>query len=418
MANLDTLKSPRNLGIAAVVLIAAFTLYRCTGTKETAPSYETAPVDRGDVVARVSASGSLSAVVTVEVGSQVSGRIQSLFADFNSTVKRGQLIAKIDPALFQASVAQSAANVAASRGNLERLKVQADEAQRQAQRATTLFESKLISETDRDTAVSNARAAVASVAQAQGQLGQALAALTQAQTNLRYTDILAPTDGIVISRAVNVGQTVAASLSAPVIFTIAQDLRAMEVHTNVAESDIGKLKSGMSAAFTVDAYPGERFQGRIREIRNAPQVVQNVVTYDAVIEVANPELKLKPGMTATVTVIADERKNVLRLLNSALRFKLEDTAAGAGGAGAGRPGRSAAAAPGVETDRDPGVRPVWVLDKGKPAAREVKIGLSDGRYTEIVGGTLKEGDAVIVGAAGGASGGGPPRGMRGGMRIL
>lgn len=415
MAIPDTLKRPRNLGIVAITLIAVFTLYRCTASKETAPAYETAPVDRGDVVARVSASGSLSAVVTVEVGSQVSGRIQSLFADFNSTVKRGQLIAKIDPALFQASVAQSAANVAASRGNLERLRVQAEEAQRQARRATTLFESKLISETDRDTAVSNARAAAASVAQAEGQLGQAIAALSQAQTNLRYTDIVAPTDGIVISRAVNVGQTVAASLSAPVIFTIAQDLRAMEVHTNVAESDIGRLKGGMAAAFTVDAYPGERFQGRIREIRNAPQVVQNVVTYDAVIEVANPELKLKPGMTATVTVIADERKNALRLLNSALRFKLEDTlSGGAPASSAGRPARGAAG----DAGRNPDMRTVWILEKGKPAPREVKIGLSDGRYTEILGGTLQEGDAVIVGAAGSGGGGAAPRGMRGGMRIL
>ena len=416
MAILDTLKRPRNLGIAAIALVAAFTLYRCTGSKEAAPTYETAPVDRGDVVARVSASGSLSAVVTVEVGSQVSGRIQSLFADFNSTVKRGQLIAKIDPSLFQASVAQSAAKVAASRGNLERLRVQAEEAQRQARRATTLFESKLISETDRDTAVSNARAAAASVAQAEGQLGQAIAALSQAQTNLRYTDILAPTDGIVISRAVNVGQTVAASLSAPIIFTIAQDLRAMEVHTNVAESDIGRLKGGMAAAFTVDAYPGERFQGRIREIRNAPQVVQNVVTYDAVIEVANPELKLKPGMTATVTVIADERKDALRLPNSALRFKLEDTA-GSGAAPAAAGGRPSRSGPG-DAERSPDTRTVWILEQGKPAPREVKTGLSDGRYTEILGGTLKEGDAVIVGAAGSAAGGGAPRGMRGGMRIL
>ncbi len=400
MALSNTLKRPRTWLSIGVTLLAAILLYRCTLAREKPPAYETAVVDRGDVVARVSASGSLSAVVTVEVGSQISGRIQSLYADFNSVVRRGQLIAKIDPALFEAAVAQASANVAAARGNLERLRVQAEEAERQARRATQLFEQQLISETDRDNAVSNARAAAASVVQAQAQLDQALASLRQAQANLRYTDILAPTDGIVISRAVNVGQTVAASLQAPVIFTIAQDLRAMEVHTNVAESDIGRLRAGMEATFTVDAYPGEPFRGRIREIRNAPQVVQNVVTYDAVIDVANPELKLKPGMTATVTVIAEQRRNVLRVPNAALRFR-PDSAAGTT-SGAGR-------------ERGDGTRQVWVLVKGVPEPREVRPGLSDSRFTEIVGGALAEGETVIVGTAGGSTA--APRGMRG-MRIL
>jgi HlyD family secretion protein len=418
-----TLTRPRTWAYLGIALLAALVLYRCTAKRETAPQYETAAVDRGDVIARVSASGSLSAVVTVEVGSQVSGRIQSLHADFNSVVKRGQLIAKIDPSLFEAAVAQAAANVAASRGNLERLRVQAEEAARQARRSTQLFDQKLISETDRDNAVSNSRAAAASVMQAQGQLDQALASLRQAQTNLRYTDILAPTDGIVISRAVNVGQTVAASLQAPVIFTIAQDLRAMEVHTNVAESDIGRLRAGMEAGFTVDAYPGERFVGRIREIRNAPQVVQNVVTYDAVIDVANPELKLKPGMTATVTVIAEERKGVLRVPNAALRFRPESAdaaasgrAAAGGGAGAGGgSGGGAGSAAGAES-RGNGARTVWVQAKGDLQPREVRTGLADSRYTEITSGQLAAGDTVVVGTVGGAAT--PPRGMRGGMRIL
>jgi HlyD family secretion protein len=239
------------------------------------------------------------------------------------------------------------------------------------------------------------------VQQAEGQLAQARAALRQAQTNLRYTDILAPTDGIVISRAVNVGQTVAASFSAPIIFTIAQDLRAMEVHTSVAESDIGRLRAGMNASFTVDAYPGEPFEGRIREIRNAAQVVQNVVTYDAVIDVANPDLKLKPGMTATVTVIADRRDAVVRVPNAALRFRPEGAAGGAAGS------RNA--------------RTVYVLVGGAPVPRQVKSGLSDGSFTEITDGELREGEAVIVGFAPGtpgaaAQGGG--RGPRGGFRIL
>ncbi len=446
--------------LAAVVVVGALLAWRFAGGSEPALQFQTATIDRGDVVSRVSASGSLSAVVTVEVGSQVSGRIQQLFADYNSVVTQGQRIAKIDPALFEAAAAQSAANVQASEGNLARLQVQAEDAARQAKRSSQLFASKLISENDRDNAVATARAAAASVQQAQGQLAQARAALVQAQTNLRYTDILAPTDGIVISRAVNVGQTVAASFSAPIIFTIAQDLRAMEVHTSVAESDIGRLRAGMSASFTVDAYPGEPFEGRIREIRNAAQVVQNVVTYDAVVDVANPDLKLKPGMTATVTVIAERRDGVLRLPNAALRFRPEAVAGaggaagmggmggmgGAGGRGGGSAGGMAggmaraagsatggapgagsrgSAGPGPRADTGPGnraARTVFVLAGGAAVPREVQAGLSDGSFTEVRGGELREGEDVIVGFAAGtpgaaaAAGGG--RGPRGGFRIL
>jgi len=412
-------------------LVAALVLWRCTRSDEAAPKYVTDAVARGDVISRVSASGSLSAVVTVEVGSQVSGRIQALYADFNSVVKKGQRIAKIDPALFEAAVAQAAANVTAARGNLARLEAQAEEAERLARRAAQLFETRIVAENDRDASASTALAARAAVQQGRGQLAQSQAALYQSETNLRYTDILAPTDGIVISRAVNVGQTVAASLSAPVIFTIAQDLRAMEVHTNIAESDIGRLRAGMDASFTVDAYPTERFRGRIREIRNAPQVVQNVVTYDAVIDVENAELKLKPGMTATVNIVSERRDGVLRVPNAALRFRPDALAArpaGAGGASraggaAGRSGSVAAGAGGGPSarerpDRDPALRSIHVLVDKEPVRREVKVGLSDGGFTEVTGGELREGDLVITGIEGqsGGSGGrpgGPPR-----MRIL
>jgi HlyD family secretion protein len=222
---------------------------------------------------------------------------------------------------------------------------------------------------------------------------------------LRYTDILAPTDGIVISRQVNVGQTVAASLQAPVLFTIAQDLRAMEVHTNVAESDIGRLSAGMDASFTVDAYPGERFRGRIREIRNAPQTVQNVVTYDAVVEVANAELKLKPGMTATVTATTAERRGVLRVPNTALRFEppVENKGASRSGAMPGMPigmpgmGGARRRAGGERADGAAPGTVVYVLVKGKPERRDIKAGLTDGSQTEITGGNLQEGEPVIVG---------------------
>ena len=415
----------RLITLAAIVLVALFLLYRCTPGGDSTPEYQTAVAEVGSVVSRVSTSGSLQAVVTVDVGSQVSGRIQELFADFNSPVKKGQRIAKIDPALFQAALVSAEANVAAASANVTRLTVAAEDAERQARRASEVYEQRLISETERDTAVANARAARASVDQARSQVAQARAALETARTNLRYTDIVSPTDGVVISRAVNVGQTVAASLSAPVIFTIAQDLKQMEVHTNVAESDIGRLNPGMRVTFTVDAYPGEPFRGAIRDIRNAPQVVQNVVTYDAVIDVANPDLKLKPGMTATVSVVTDRRIDVLTVPNAALRFRPEGAAGpgpnAAGGGGQRERGQGGQRNPdgrnrGEGGQRNPDERnrgdgeeagpppvlkrTVYVLVDGKPQVREVTTGLSDGRITEITGGELKPGENVIVTAAG------------------
>jgi len=395
--------------LIAILLVILFVLYRCSGGGDDTPEYQTAAAAKTSVVSRVSTSGSLQAVVTVDVGSQVSGRIQALYADFNSKVKKGEKIAKIDPSLFQAAVVQAEANVMAARANVTRLEVTAEDAERQAKRATEVFAQRLISETERDNAVATARASRASVEQARGQLAQAQAQLEQARTNLRYTDIVSPTDGVVISRAVNVGQTVAASLQAPVIFTIAQDLAKMEVHTNVAESDIGRLKPGMRVSFTVDAYPGEPFRGSIRDIRNAPQVVQNVVTYDAVIDVANDDLKLKPGMTATVSVITDRRPDVLAIPNAALRFRPDS----AGGGQTASPGAGANTQAGRRANRDAAgavnqgeiaaeapTRTVYVLANGKPVPRQVTVGITDGRVTEITGGELQEGDDVIVSVAG------------------
>jgi len=425
---LKQLTRARLAWLIAIVLILLFVLYRCTAGGEDAPEYQTQVVEKTNVVSRVSTSGSLQAVVTVDVGSQVSGRIQELYADFNSKVKKGEKIAKIDPSLFQSAVSQAEANVMAARANVLRLQVTAEDAERQAKRASDVFAQKLISETDRDNAVATARSASASVEQAKGQLAQSLAQLDQARTNLRYTDIISPTDGVVISRAVNVGQTVAASLQAPVIFTIAQDLAKMEVHTNVAESDIGRLKPGMRVSFTVDAYPGEPFRGSIRDIRNAAQVVQNVVTYDAVIDVSNDDLKLKPGMTATVSVITDRRRDVLAVPNAAMRFRPDNVPAGAGAGGAagerrqtagggqgGQGGQSGqGAGQGRRWNRDnpdsanegevaapeAPKRTVYVLVDGQPAPRQVTAGITDGRVTEITGGDLKEGDNVIVSIAG------------------
>src|SRR5262249_47328909 len=279
------------IAVTLLVLVAVGLVWLRRRGASQEPRFDTVSVQRGRLIAKVTATGTLSALVTVQVGSQVSGRIAKLNVDFNSPVTKDQLIAKIDPQLFEAAVEQSRANYVAAKGNLERAKAQAIDAQRQAARSKDLLAKNLISQADYDTTETNALAAKAQVEASNGAVEQARAALHQAQINLEYTSIISPINGVVISRNVDVGQTVAASLQAPTLFTIAEDLKKMEVHTNVAEADVGKLSAGMVVTFTVDAYPNERFQGRIRQIRNAAQTIQNVVTYDAVIDVDNRDLK-------------------------------------------------------------------------------------------------------------------------------
>ncbi len=444
----------RRGAIAAAVLVAiALAAIAIRATRRPAePRYETARVDRGRIVAQVTATGTLSALVTVQVGSQVSGRIQKLFADFNTPVKKGQLIAKIDPELFKAALDQARANHVAAKADFTHARVQAADSERQLARTRSLAERKLVAQADLDTAQANADGSQAAVESAAGKVAQARAALQQAEVNLAYTSIVSPIDGTVISRNVDVGQTVAASLQAPTVFVIAEDLAKMQVDTSVAEADIGKLRSGMDASFTVDAYPGKRFQGTVRQIRNAPQTVQNVVTYDAVVDVANPDLELRPGMTANVSFVFAERPDVLRVPNAALRFRpsaellaAERRGAGAGSSGAqagrrtdgapaqnGGAGRGDAAsggggrrtdgtAPaGGGTPREPDRRTVWVLRDGAPTPVRIRTGVSDGATTEVLEGDLREGDVVVTDASGGASdrpsGGGPPG--PGGMRRI
>jgi HlyD family secretion protein len=401
----------RNGIITGMVLLAAASasavLY-VRSHRKTGPSFETVAVERGRLVARVTATGTLSAIVTVQVGSQVSGRIQSISVDFNSPVEKGQVIAKIDPALFQAAVEQARANYTASVGNLAKAKVQAIDSGRKYERAKQLADRKLIAQQDLDSAQADADAARAAAEAAEGQVGQNRAALHQAEVNLNYTTIISPIHGTVISRNVDVGQTVAASLQAPTLFTIAEDLRKMQVDTSVAEADVGKLNPGLASTFTVDAYPTERFRGVIRQIRNAPQTVQNVVTYDAVIDVKNDDLKLKPGMTANVTFVYAQKDDVLRVPNAAMRFRPPPElglgggavrrgpggappAVGAGGPrGGGRPGGPDAA---------PERRTVWVLREMLPVAVSIKPGVSDGTQTEVAEGDLHEGDRVVVDVA-------------------
>ena len=433
------------------------------GGGEEAITYSTAPATRGRIASQVTATGTLSPLVTVQVGSQVSGRIQELYADFNSEVKKGQVIARIDPQLIESEVARAKANLTAASATVTRAQAELRDAKQKWERASALASKQLVAQADADSARAAYDAASAGVASARASLSQARASLKQAETNLAYTTIVSPIDGVVISRDVDVGQTVAASLQAPTLFTIAEDLAKMEVHTSVAESDVGSLAPGMPVEFTVDAYPSDRFRGTVQQVRYSPTTVSNVVTYDAVVAVDNPELKLRPGMTADVTFLTEEREDALSVPNAALRFRpppevlaelglseeqfaMRPGRRGGGGAG-GAPGRAgnAAGEPGEGPPRsrpgggDPGEGPrsrrdgsqppggggrgrnrrmVWVLGPdGAPRPVQVRIGISDGRATEIVGGELSEGDLVITGMGGEAApAAGPPNGQGGGQR--
>ncbi|WP_242343788.1 efflux RND transporter periplasmic adaptor subunit [Anaeromyxobacter terrae] len=417
---------------ALAVLIAAGGIWRWrAGVANGEPRLETARVDRGRIVAKVTATGTLSALVTVQVGSQVSGRVAGLFADFNTPVKKGQIIARIDPALFQAAVEQARANTVAAEGNLAKARAQAADADRQLRRAEELAAKNLIAGADLDTARANADGARAGVQAAQGTLAQTRAALHQSEVNLAYTQIASPTDGVVISRNVDVGQTVAASLQAPTLFVIAEDLAKMQVDTNVAEADVGRLRAGMTSTFTVDAYPGEVFSGSVRQVRNAPQTVQNVVTYDAVVDVPNGDLKLKPGMTATVTFVYAEKDDVVRLPNAALRFRPPPGFGQPERANGGASGNAAAATPGGAAGQGaigsrgagPGRgggrgadRSVWVVRDGRPVQVPVVLGVSDGSLTELVKGEVQPGDELVTDAQATRSGSAPGGGFPGGGR--
>jgi HlyD family secretion protein len=349
--------------------------------------YDTAEVARGTIAAKVTATGSLSALLTVQVGSQVSGRVQQLFVDYNSPVKKGQTIAKLDPLLFEAAVQQSRANYLSLQGALNKDQAQENNTKLIYDRTKALVDQKVMAQSDLDTALANYQAAKAQGEADKSNLESARAMLNQAEVNLGYTTIISPIDGIVISRNVDVGQTVAASFQAPTLFVIAQDLRHMQVDTNVGEADVGRLVAGMPATFTVDAYPAKPFTGRLRQIRNAAQTIQNVVTYDAVIDVENPNLLLKPGMTANVTFIAAQKDNVVRSRNAALRFQ---------------PDPRLLASIGVKdpvsesSTQPPGRRTVWLLRNGQPMPVAVSTGISDGTWTEILGGDVHPGDILIT----------------------
>lgn len=493
---------------AAVLALAAFYFL---GNQTTATQYMTAKVERGNLRNTVTATGTLQAVTTVQVGSQASGTLSALYVDFNSVVKKGQVIAQLDPGVAKAQVDQSRANLQQARASLQQslaavsgsragvsdaqakalaarsavqnnqsgtsgaranvavLKAQLDDAQSFLKQQESLMASGVIAKREVDVAATSYKTAEARYNQAVAQLNQAIlseqsssssgiaqsqaqvqqsqaqvqqsqaqveqakaqvqqaeAALRLAEVNLAHTTITSPIDGVVVSRDVNVGQTVAASLSAPTLFTIANDLNQMQVIANIDQADIGLVERAKSVRFSVDAFPGKDFEGTIQQMRLNPVNVQNVVTYNVVIDVNNPEQKLKPGMTANLTITIDERNNVLKVPNSALRFMPQDAArtgnrnsagngtgqgrrrqqgenagdaggapaGGQGGQGSGERRFAPASSPVLEGQ----TRLVWVLGAdGKPQSRRIKVGLSDGASTEVVEGNLQEGELVITG---------------------
>jgi HlyD family secretion protein len=357
-----------------VVGILTSLLFACKGDS---PSYRTDPVTRGDIQQSVTATGAVNAVTTVQVGTQVSGTIKTLYVDFNSRVKKGQIIAQIDPSTFESQVQQAQANLLSAQGNLEKAESTLVNDKRTYERNKELLSKKLIAQGDLDTAETAYQTDKALVDVAKAQIAQAKASLDYAKQNLEYTKILSPVDGVVISRNIDVGQTVAASFQTPTLFTIAQDLTKMQIDTNVAESDIGVVKLGQEVDFTVDAYTDTMFKGKVWQVRQAPIIVQNVVTYDVVIQVNNRDLKLMPGMTANVSIVIQTRHDALRITNAALRFRMSEKPSGAGAGEKKGPA-------------------IWILEKDKPMRVPITPGISDGNYTEVVAGGLKEGQQTIV----------------------
>lgn len=392
--------------VLIAMLAGAITAWRVFFAERDKPSYKFAAVERGPIVAAVAATGTLNPVVTVQVSSQISGQIREVLVDYNSTVTAGQLIAKIAPETYEHRVRQAEADLEAARATvavqqaeLYRARVNLAEAERDFARKQTLVAKNYLSpaELDKAQTVLEAARAQLKVVEAQAANSAALvrqreAQLGQARVDLSRTEIRAPVDGIVIKKSVEPGQTVAASLQAPEMFVIARNLADMQVETAIDEADVGRVKVGQEATFTVDAFPGRRFKGEVKQVRKAAQVVSNVVSYTVVVSAANPDLILLPGMTANVRIVTAQKDDVLKVANAALRFRPPE--AGEKSAPAGRQG----GAGGPRARAAGGVGKVWVLGSdGKPSALEVKTGLTDGNQTELVDSELKEGQQVIVG---------------------
>jgi HlyD family secretion protein len=369
----------RLIVVLIIAVLGAYALWPRSESDE--PRYVLAAVERGPITASVTATGTVNPVSSVQVGTYVSGPIQAIQADYNTPVRRGQLLARIDPRPFQVKVDAAAAELANSRAQLEKSKADAELKAITLRRTRELGRQGIVAASELDLAESQDQQARAQVALGDAEVVSAEARLREAQVSLAYTDIVSPVDGVVVSRNVSVGQTVAATFQTPTLFLVAGDLTRMQVNASVSESDIGGVTAGQDATFSVDAYPTETFRGRVEQVRNAPLTVQNVVTYEVVITADNTDLRLKPGMTANVTITTASRADALRVATSALRFRPPVGTDGAASATAAAPAS--------------GPR-VWMRDaRGALSAVPVSTGIADDRFTEIVSG-VREGDKVVV----------------------
>ena len=367
---------PLLLVTVGLLAILALGLWHWWSNDPVAGHYKTFPVDRGPITSLVTATGAVNPVISVQVGSQVSGKIAKIYADFNSIVREGQVLTSIDQKPYQAKVSQAKAALKSAKATLAKARNMLAQRTLELDRMAALREQQFVAQSDLDLSRTNYRDAEAQVDLSQAQVDQAKATLSSAELDLGYTTIISPVNGTVVSRNVEEGQTVVASFQTPTLFVIAQDLTRMQVIANVSESDIGGVSEGTSADFRVDAYPREFFHGVVTQVRNAPVSIQNVVTYDVIISVENPELKLKPGMTANITIVTARNEDALRAPNAALRFRM----------------------PGVPVDRK--TAQLWVLEPtGRVRAAPISTGIADSLFTEITTGEAREGDAAIVGIA-------------------
>ncbi|MCB9584170.1 MAG: efflux RND transporter periplasmic adaptor subunit [Polyangiaceae bacterium] len=380
------------LVFGVIALFVGFRIYKSLGAPPPQPRFELKALEKRDVVEQVQSTGNVKPLTEVQVGAQVSGRVVKVLVDFNSKVEKGDLLAEIDPQLYGAQVSQSGAQLKASKAALQRSKASLTTAEANLKRAQKLFDSGLSSQAELDQIKGTRDVAKADVAAAQAQIGQIRAQLSSAQTTLAYAKIYSPIDGVVINRSVDPGQTVAASFSAPVLFVIAQDLRKMQVLAEIDEADVGRLEEKMKAEVVVDAFPGEKFSGKVSQVRYSPNNVQGVVTYSAVIDVDNPDLKLRPGMTATVTIRTREAMGAIAIPNAALRFRPLE---------AGEPGQPPK--PVVpKTPLEPNQGRLYLVGESVPVGQEtfkeqiVDIGITDGVWTVLKSDQLQPGAEVII----------------------
>jgi HlyD family secretion protein len=400
------------IGIVIIVVILYFTVLKGNGSNGVV--YLKEKIDRGDITALVDTTGEVNPVTIVDVGSQVSGEISEILVDFNSEVKKRQVIAKLDPELFQTQVNQREASYLSAQANLEKAEVNLQIAKRQMDRTLELFEKGLVSTEEKEGAEATYFNAKADLQQAEASLEQSKQALESSRVDLSHTIIRSPIDGVVINRNYNIGQTVAASFQAPVLFQLANDLSKMQVECEVDEADIGRVKEGQKARFTVDAFPNEEFIGEVKQVRYAAQVESNVVTYPTIVTVENSELKLRPGMTATVSIVVGEAKDALRVPNLALRYtppqevmqqvfaEMKQERAAQGNQNpqvkanpSGVQGRGMGL--GTAQNRDQNVASVWIEDEnGKLKIMFIRTGVTDNVYTEVKSDNLEEGHEVIV----------------------